>query len=305
LTIRTKGNRQINQLRTEGAKVILSAGSIGTASIALTSGLQLHNPLVGKGLMDHDIYYVRIAVERDESSPTDPLNLQCVVKIGDELALLTVTINANFFLAGSTTLQTGQYWSKDGHILDPHDNDVLAGKYFDTMCILLQFGAELDDRNEVLNLPTPDPVIRVRRPISHNGPLQEKMRGLATNVRDAVLKSARPDFTFAPDSKNSQSPTGGENDVDAAVYENVPALTLLGFGVFSHEVGTMRMKGPGDKPGVVDTNLKVDGFENLYVCDLSVFPYSPPANPSLTLAALSLRLSDHLEPPQHTPLRND
>ena len=34
----------------------------------------------------------------------------------------------------------------------------------------------------------------------------------------------------------------------------------------------------------------------MYACDLSVFPYSPAANPTLTLAALSLRLSDHLVP---------
>ena len=34
--------------------------------------------------------------------------------------------------------------------------------------------------------------------------------------------------------------------------------------------------------------------ENLYVCDVSVFPYIPTANPSLTLGALAMRLADHL-----------
>ncbi|WP_425567691.1 GMC oxidoreductase [Nonomuraea dietziae] len=33
------------------------------------------------------------------------------------------------------------------------------------------------------------------------------------------------------------------------------------------------------------------GRRNLYVCDLSVFPTSPAANPSLTLAALAMRLA--------------
>jgi hypothetical protein len=42
------------------------------------------------------------------------------------------------------------------------------------------------------------------------------------------------------------------------------------------------------------------GWDNVYVCDLSVFPYSPAANPTLSLAALSLRLSDHLVPPKDT-----
>ena len=41
-----------------------------------------------------------------------------------------------------------------------------------------------------------------------------------------------------------------------------------------------------DVKGVVDKNFKYIGVDNLYVCDLSVFPVSPPANPTLTLAAL-------------------
>lgn len=65
-------------------------------------------------------------------------------------------------------------------------------------------------------------------------------------------------------------------------------------GSVAHEVGTMRTGDDGDKRAVVDTDLKVKGYENLYGCDLSVFPTSPASNPSLTLAALALRLADHL-----------
>jgi choline dehydrogenase-like flavoprotein len=49
--------------------------------------------------------------------------------------------------------------------------------------------------------------------------------------------------------------------------------------------------------GVVDTNLKFLAYDNLYVCDNSVFPASPAANPSLTLAALALRLAGTLKAP--------
>jgi choline dehydrogenase-like flavoprotein len=65
-------------------------------------------------------------------------------------------------------------------------------------------------------------------------------------------------------------------------------------GGVGHEVGTLRMDRTGNRDGVVDGNLKVHGYDNLYVCDLSVFPSSPAANPTLTLAALALRLADHL-----------
>jgi choline dehydrogenase-like flavoprotein len=64
-------------------------------------------------------------------------------------------------------------------------------------------------------------------------------------------------------------------------------------GGVAHEVGTLRL-GESPAQGVVDVNLKFHGYENLYACDLSVFASSPAANPTLTLAALAIRLADHL-----------
>jgi len=61
-----------------------------------------------------------------------------------------------------------------------------------------------------------------------------------------------------------------------------------------HHMGTTRMH---DDPtvGVVDANLKCHDADNLYVAGSSVFPTSGIANPTLTLLALTLRLSDHLK----------
>ncbi|HEY5878513.1 MAG TPA: GMC oxidoreductase [Nakamurella sp.] len=70
-------------------------------------------------------------------------------------------------------------------------------------------------------------------------------------------------------------------------------LTVSASGAVSHEVGTMRM-GASRDCAVVDENLQVFGQRGLYVCDNSVFASSPAANPSLTLAALGIRLADHL-----------
>ena len=60
-----------------------------------------------------------------------------------------------------------------------------------------------------------------------------------------------------------------------------------------HHMGTCRM---GDNPrtSVVDPNLRVHGTTNLFVAGSSVFVTSGVANPTLTLTALSLRLSDYL-----------
>jgi choline dehydrogenase-like flavoprotein len=59
-----------------------------------------------------------------------------------------------------------------------------------------------------------------------------------------------------------------------------------------HIAGSLRMGERG--AGVVDHNLKFHEYNNLYVCDLSVFPDIPAVNPSLTLGALALRLARHL-----------
>ena len=62
----------------------------------------------------------------------------------------------------------------------------------------------------------------------------------------------------------------------------------------SHHLGTARMSKSSIK-GVVDKNLKVFNFENLFICDGSVFPTSGNANSSLTISALSCRLADYLK----------
>jgi choline dehydrogenase-like flavoprotein len=60
-----------------------------------------------------------------------------------------------------------------------------------------------------------------------------------------------------------------------------------------HHMGTTRMNSD-PKQGVVDADCKVHGVNNLYVAGSSCFATSGAANPTLTLLALSLRLSDHI-----------
>ena len=61
-----------------------------------------------------------------------------------------------------------------------------------------------------------------------------------------------------------------------------------------HHMGTTRMS-PDPDNGVVDENCRIHGVLNLYVAGSSVFPTSGIANPTLTLIALAMRLSDHLK----------
>ena len=61
-----------------------------------------------------------------------------------------------------------------------------------------------------------------------------------------------------------------------------------------HHMGTTRM-GNDPKTSVVDANCKVHGINNLYIAGSSCYVTAAAPNPTLTLIALTLRLSDHLK----------
>ena len=73
-------------------------------------------------------------------------------------------------------------------------------------------------------------------------------------------------------------------------------MTELGevrFSDASHHIGTTRMSAT-PRSGVVDSDCRVHGVDNLYVCGSSVFPTGGYANPTSTILALTLRLGEHL-----------
>jgi len=63
--------------------------------------------------------------------------------------------------------------------------------------------------------------------------------------------------------------------------------------VGGHHMGATRM-GSSAKNSVVDTDLRVHGVSNLWICSASVFPTNGHANPTFTLVALAARLGRHL-----------
>ena len=76
------------------------------------------------------------------------------------------------------------------------------------------------------------------------------------------------------------------DDLEAEVY----AQARDGF----HQVGTTRMsQNPED--GVVDTNSKVHGLNNLFISSSSTFVTSGQANSTLMIVVFALRLADHLK----------
>jgi len=78
------------------------------------------------------------------------------------------------------------------------------------------------------------------------------------------------------------------------VEEDLAEIKQLPYTDASHHLGTTRMSAD-PKSGVVDANCQVHGVGNLYITGSSVFPTAGHANPTLTIAAMSLRLANHLK----------
>ncbi|MEO0488732.1 MAG: GMC family oxidoreductase [Cyanobacteria bacterium J06659_2] len=69
----------------------------------------------------------------------------------------------------------------------------------------------------------------------------------------------------------------------------------------AHQMGTTRMAN-SPEAGVVDSNCRVFGTENLYVAGSAVFPTGPSYSPTFTILALARRLGQHLLQATPTPL---
>ena len=81
--------------------------------------------------------------------------------------------------------------------------------------------------------------------------------------------------------------------LQASGAQDIKPVGPRGLSFPAHNMGTCRMS---DNPalGVVDRNCRVHGTSNLYVAGSSVYPTGGGCNPTLTIAALSLRLAEHL-----------
>ncbi|KAI1652705.1 FAD/NAD(P)-binding domain-containing protein [Daldinia decipiens] len=301
LIIRDNFNNE-RAIRTGKATVILCAGTIDTAIIALRSGLG--NKLVGSGLTDHDIWGTRFEY-LDESANLQALRLQSHILLKSDptstppsnpettRCLLNITINAQSFLGWGGEMGFPTQFLSDGKEVneytfrDAERSAKSTNKKKSILQVVFILGAKLEEKNRVLNLPEDIPTIEITSRVNNSKFVQD-MKRRAKAIKDA-LEAGK--LLSVDEDKNE----------DKLSKQTLPEVSRADFGVVAHEVGTMRMskdKKPEDeKPenGVVDENLKVHDWKNLYVCDLSVFPASPAANPSLTLVALAQRLGDHLK----------
>ncbi len=259
----------------KGRFVVLAGGTVESAKLAQLSGLNDPNAKIGVGISDHPVFFTHFAV--GPSSRYFDLNAAAKIMLRHQ--------DAGFLPGGgagqppfedlhryNVILELGADFNQ-GRFIDPDILNAHRDARGNTMIceMVFLFNAALSDNHTLV----------------HNGP-----------------SFAKPVVTM------DEIPIGVDewNEIlglQNRVFQEVGAVPLAGdlvpvrggIGGVAHEVGTLRM---GTDPnnqyqdGVVDADLKVVGYSNLFACDLSVFPSSPAANPTLTLAALALRLARHI-----------
>jgi len=239
-----------------GKIVVLAAGTIESAKIAQVS--RLNNPKIGYGITDHPIYYAHFALPDTSKYYTPGTSSKFVLQ---HRSASTTVFPCNIVIELGSDFNQGRFIDDD--IFDANDE----GKGKRMLCeIVFMFDSPLVETNSILMPPGADSYAKPELTINRS-------------------PSARPFLNEITDIKNKIiNLLGGEQLYD---WDDLN-LKEADLGGVAHEVGSLRI---GE---VVDENLKFKGYSNLYVSDLSVFPTSPAANPTLTLTALSNRLAAHI-----------
>lgn len=245
-------------------KYVLAAGTIESAKLALSSELKDPSGGIGKNLTAHPIFYTHFAL--DSSSP--------LFKKGSSAKLILEPANKNIFSYPlKIILEVGTDFIQ-GRFLNPalREEQIELNKEVMLCEVVFMVGSHLQKKNSVAKTEYyyDRPQIRFRESI-----ITESELAILNKVSKKIINSLM----------------GTKYRNESLELKRAPA------GGVSHEVGTLRMGTDKEKnylDGVVTPDLKFHAYDNLYACDLSVFPYSPAANPSLTLSALALRLAEKL-----------
>ena len=284
--------------------VVLAAGSIESPKLLRRSSMypslpDQAKPFVGRGLTDHPTSNEITTFVTNIDNVPIPRDAHAKIIFysrglhsGNEIRYpFNVEMNINH-----------EYWHLREN--DPNENDPRS---FSTntrvgpsrVDIKFSFGNCLDDVNEVRPAPSfgyvPEIVFRNLSKVDHLA--ESRFPALAGWHKDhqqisAVMNSVTHQI-FSQFQING-TPARPQNEVWFG-----PGGKGFGWGTVHHAGGTLRMpyrssrNAAFDFQTIVDEDLRVAGTQHLYVCDMSVMPFSSAANPVRTLVALALRLSRH------------
>ncbi|MCY3005320.1 MAG: GMC family oxidoreductase [Planctomycetota bacterium] len=242
--------------------LVMCCGSVETPRLAIQSGLSDPNTKMGRGLTDHAAYVNKWTPKLPTTGPLGWLG-----NVDGHAKIMVRPANPLENPFNIEVLINSSYW--DVRYRDPdlwrnvRPNEATVG-------IKFIFASPLDDLNSI------QPKGEGKKPLIHVG-----LNRHAEPYLDRIVK-ARNDIFIAL----------GVPSADLSTQWHDDEWHVGDKGSVQHSGGSMRMSDNGT--GVVDENLTLLAYDNIHCCDASVFPSIPAANPSLTIAALALRLAKHL-----------
>ena len=242
-----------------GKVIVLAAGATESPCIALRSGLADKSEKIGIGLTDHQAADLTFTIPRRE--------MKTLITAKDQVKILILpnqdskkNEQSHFSCELAINPRIWEPRYEDDNLYQEefeNDDDVINAK------IKFLFPRKLNDSNWVKLGET--------RPKIYVAPMEDRpLEAEAMALKEKVLE-----FLGVA---SSEADKKLEYRQESETY---------------HTGGSLRIGKLGE--GVVDNHLKFYEYDNLYCCDLSVFPHIPTANPSLTLGALALRLAEEIK----------
>jgi choline dehydrogenase-like flavoprotein len=282
---------------------ILACNTIQNARILLAAcpqapkGLGNDHDLVGRHFMEHlEIQSAWLYLPRP-----DPMKLYTfnsgVTKMRCELAITPATQEKYRILNGTCSFFPAELargmkaqidtWSSD----DPRKNEEnmknMWKEHEKTAAPPSGYNA-FQLKTRVEQAPNPDSRITLMAERDQLGMPRAQLNWVLTPLEKHSIRT----FYELIGQQVGQYAVGRIKVMDYLQDENDPSWPDFTSGGW-HHMGTTRMS---DDPhtGVVDPNCKVHGIANLHIAGGSCFVTAAAPNPTLTIVALSLRLSDHL-----------
>jgi choline dehydrogenase/5-(hydroxymethyl)furfural/furfural oxidase len=255
---RASGVRLADGREVGAGAVVVCAGAIHSPALLLRSAVDRAG--LGEGLHDHPSFPLAIRLrERTPSAPDTPS-----VSVGARATHLAR--NDLQLIALDPLVPAPAADCADG-----------AADSADSFAVLLAAAMHVHSRGRV-RLVSPDPTV--------NPDVQFDM---LSDDRDvvALCAAARLGERFA----TSATVTAlGE----LQPYDLSDDGLRRSIGDYVHAAGTCRMGLAADEAAVVDNTCRVIGYSGLFVCDASVFPALPRANPHLSVVVVAERFADML-----------
>jgi len=268
-----KGEQQVS-----GRLIVLAANAIESAKLWLMSGLGNGSGQVGRNLMDHlaeevtGLFPERIYPFRGPQS-------NCCIEV---------------FRDGSFRRNLGAFrmtigmdgWGRKEHpfaslerlLWSPNDQR------------LLRFGRELQQKVE-------ERVTRMLRISYSTEQLPSRDNRVTLSDQKDALDIPRPRLAYTVDDYSKKALVYGQS-VARRLFEHIPGTEEIdpiepsfNYNGAGHVMGTLRM-GQDRNTSVVDSDGRSHEHPNLYVLGSSVFVTGSTANPTVTVAALSLRSAE-------------